>query len=139
MFGSKKFTKVKTRYYKKNPSKLKRMYKIPPGRTLSTFDNYIGRNKSSKKKRGVVVLETNSRDELAVVPLSTRAGSNRTKLDRDQDGKSYFKHYVEIEDDEGKPIKVGSKFRANHKNQDVSAFHVQLSFLPAAKALYRTW
>ena len=79
--------------------------KVPQGRTLTTHDNFLGKKKtSSAKKRPVVVIEANERNELAVVPLSSRSGKNRTKLTRYQQGQSYFKHYVEIEDDEGKPI-----------------------------------
>ena len=93
---------------------------IPPGRTLSTYDYFLGRNKKSKKKRPVAVIESNKRNELAVVPLSSRDGKHRTNLKGYQDGKSYFKHFVEIEDNEGKPIKVGEKFRENHPKLDLS-------------------
>ena len=102
--------------------------KIPWGRTLSTFDHFLGRSKTgSTKKRPVVVIETNKRDELAVVPLSSRSGEHRTRLKGYQQGKSYFKHFVEIEDNEGKPIKVdGVKFRANNRDLDVSRRDVML-------------
>ena len=110
---------------KKKPAVRKRQpvkEKIPWGRTLSTHDNYLGKSKTgSKKKRPVVVIETNKRDELAVVPLSSRDRKNRSRMDNYQQGQSYFKHFVEIEDNEGKPIKVdGTKFRANHPRLDVS-------------------
>lgn len=99
---------------------------IPWGRTLSTHDHYIGKSKTgSTKERPVVVIETNDRNELAVVSLSSRDGKHRTRLDKYQDGKSYYKHFVEIEDNEGKPIKIGEKFRENHKNQDVSEADVK--------------
>ena len=95
--------------------------KIPQGRTLSTNDNYLPGNKSgSKKKRPVVVIEANDNNDLAVVPLSSSRGKNRTRLPKYQQGQSYFKHYIEIEDDEGKPIRVNKKFRENHPNMDVS-------------------
>ena len=96
--------------------------KVPQGRTLSTYDKYLpgGKNTGSEKKRPVVVIEANARNELAVVPLSSREGKNRTRLKNYQQGQSYFKHFVEIEDNEGKPIKVNSKFRENHPNMDVS-------------------
>lgn len=57
---------------------------------------------------------------MAVVPLSSRAGNNRTRLNNYQQGQSYFKHFIEIEDDEGNPIKINNKFKENHKNQDVN-------------------
>ena len=96
--------------------------KVPQGRTLSTNDHYLGKGgkTGSKKERPVVVIETNDHNDLAVVPLSSRKGSNRTRLKKYQQGQSYFKQYVEIEDDEGKPIRVNKKFRENHPNMDVS-------------------
>ena len=73
----------------------------------------------------MVVIEANSENELAVVPLSSGAGKNRTRLKNYQQGQSYFKHFVEIEDDEGKPIKINAKFRENHPNMDVSKKDVE--------------
>lgn len=97
--------------------------KVPQGRTLSTYDHYLGKGgkTGSKKERPVVVIETNDYNDLAVVPLSSREGKNRTRLKNYQQGQSYFKHYVEIEDDEGKPIRVNKKFRENHPNMDISS------------------
>ena len=94
---------------------------VPWGRTLTTKDNYLGKQKTgSKKTRPVVVVDNNTRNESAVFPLSSRKGANRTKLRNYQQGRSYYKHYLEIEDNEGKPIKVNNKFRENHKNMDLS-------------------
>ena len=96
--------------------------KVPQGRTLSTYDHYLGNGKKtgSKKERPVVVIEANDYNDLAVVPLSSRKGNDRTRLKNYQQGQSYFKHYVEIQDDGGKPIRVNKKFRENHSNMDVS-------------------
>ncbi len=101
--------------------------KVPQGRTLSTYDHYLGKGgkTGSKKERPVVVIETNDYNDLAVVPLSSREGKNRTRLKNYQQGQSYFKHYVEIQDDEGKPIRVNKKFRENHSNMDVSGEDVE--------------
>ncbi len=98
---------------------------VPLGRTLATNDKYLGKQKtSSKKTRPVVVVDKNLRNELAIVPLSSKKGANRTELKGYQNKKTkkktYYKHYLEIEDDEGKPIVVNEKFRENHKNMDVS-------------------
>lgn len=94
---------------------------VPWGRTLTTKDSYLGKQKTgSKKTRPVVVVDNNSRNELAVVPLSSKKGANRTRLKNYLQGRSYYKHYLEIEDNEGKPIKVNNKFRENHKNMDLS-------------------
>jgi len=99
--------------------------RVPQGRTLSTKDNYIGKNKTkSTKERPVVVIEADDENNLAIVILSSRKGANRTQLKNYQQGQSYFKHFVEIEDNEGRPIRVNKKFRENHKNQDVSQLDV---------------
>lgn len=101
--------------------------RVPQGRTLSTKDNYLGNGKKtgSEKERPVVVIEANENNDLAVVPLSSRQGKNRTRLKNYQQGQSYFKHYVEIADDEGKPIRVNKKFKENHPNMDVSRQDVE--------------
>lgn len=98
---------------------------VPWGRTLTTNDNYLGKQKTgSKKTRPVIVVDNNSRNELAVVPLSSRKGANRTELkgykNPKTNQKTYYKHFLEIEDNEGKPIMVNNKFRENHKNMDIS-------------------
>lgn len=79
-----------------------------------------GNKTGSKKERPVVVIEANKNNELAVVPLSSRNGRNRTHLPNYQQGQSYFKHFVEVEDNEGKPIKISRKFRENNPKNDVS-------------------
>ena len=98
--------------------------RVPQGRTLKTHDNYLsgGKKTGSKKERPVVVIEANERNDLAVVPLSSRDGKDRTRLRNYQQGQSYFKHYVEIQDDEGNPIRVNKKFAENHPNMDVSEY-----------------
>lgn len=98
---------------------------VPWGRTLTTNDKYLGKQKtSSNKTRPVVVVDNNKNNELAVVPLSSKKGANRTELKAHQNKKTkqktYYKHFFEIEDDEGQPIKVNEKFRENHKNMDIS-------------------
>lgn len=80
---------------------------IPWGRTLTTNDRYLGKQKTgSKKTRPVVVVDTYE-DDLAVVPLSSKKGANRTELKGYQNKKTkqktYYKHYLEIEDNEGQP------------------------------------
>lgn len=118
-----KYTKrsSRTKIKQLNPARTK-SGKIPQGRTLSTYDNFLpgGKKTGSRKERPVVVIEASDNNDLAVVPLSSRNGQNRTHLPNYQQGQSYFKHYVEIEDDEGKPIRVNEKFRENHPKMDVS-------------------
>ncbi len=96
---------------------------IPWGRTLTTKDNYLPSSTKSTKTRPVVVVDNNKND-LAVVPLSTTPGKNRTELKGYKNPKTnrptYYKHYLETKDNEGQPIRVNDKFRENHKNMDVS-------------------
>ena len=74
------------------------------------------------------MVDTNNKNELVVVPLSSRDGNNRTELKgylqnkrfKNRNSKTYYKHYLEIEDNEGQPIRINEKFRENHKNMDVS-------------------
>lgn len=96
--------------------------RVPQGRTLKTYDNYLGgeKNKSSTKERPVVVIEANKNNDLAVVPLSSRKGKDRTRMRNYQQGQSYFKHYIEIQDNEGNPIRVNDKFKENYPDLDVS-------------------
>lgn len=95
--------------------------RVPQGRTLTTRDKYLNKKaKQPEKERPVVVIETNACNDLAVVQLSSRAGKDRTRLKNYQQGQSRFKHYVEIMDDEGNPIRVNQKFKENHPNMDVS-------------------
>ena len=101
---------------------------VPAGRTLLVNDKYLegGKKTGSKQEHGAVVIETNKRNELAIVTLSGHPGKNKTQLKNYQQGKSYFKHFVEVEDDEGNPIFINHKFRANHENQDVSKEDVEM-------------
>ncbi len=96
--------------------------RVPQGRTLSTYDNYLGDGykTGSRKERPVVVIEANKQNDLAVVPLTTQDGNNRTQLKNYQQGQSRFKHHIEIEDNEGNPIRVNKKFRENSPKLDVS-------------------
>ncbi|MCX4366489.1 MAG: hypothetical protein OSJ67_00615 [Clostridia bacterium] len=103
--------------------------RVPQGRTLTTHDNFLsgGKKTGSTKKRPLVVIEANSKNDLAVVPLSSRDGKNRTELKeaRTNNKKSFFKHFVEIADNEGKPIRINDKFKENHKNMDISQKDVE--------------
>lgn len=95
---------------------------IPLGRTLSTFDYFLPFNKKkpSEKKRPVVVIDSNKLNHLAVVALSTKNGKNKTHLPNYNQGESYFKHFVEVKDNEGQPIVIGEKFRSNNTDLDIS-------------------
>ncbi len=99
--------------------------KIKNGTTLQTRDEYLGY--SNYKNAGhlnprdlyrkVVVVDSNKRDELAVVKLTTK-GSNT--LPNYKKGKSTYKPIVETHSN-GKKIKIDKlKFVANKSKDDVS-------------------
>ncbi len=103
--------------------------KVPNGRTLKTQDKYLpiakkGNSTKPKNKRIVAVIDSNSADELAVVRLTTQKQANTTELPTYKKGNkkaTRFKHFVEITDNEGKPIKIdGIKFIENGKEYDLS-------------------
>ena len=62
---------------------------------------------------------------MAVVRLTRQKQKNTTSLPTYKKGNratTNFKHFVEIEDNEGNPIKVdGKKFQENPKNLDLNA------------------
>lgn len=117
---------------------------IPWGRTLTTNDKYLGKQKTgSKKTRPVVVVDT-FEENLAVVPLSSKKGANRTEIKGYKNKKTgqntYYKYYLEIEDNEGKPIRVNDKFKENHKNMDLSrdvVLDIRQNILTKAKTKQR--
>lgn len=116
-------SKQKQDLQKKN-NKKRSSQRIPRGRTLTTNDKYLAGSKTnSTKNRPLVVVDTNGKN-LAVVTLSATDGKNRTELKGYKNPKTgkktYYKHFLEIQDNEGKPIQVNDKFRENHKNMDVS-------------------
>ncbi len=97
----------------------KKTSSVPVGRTVMVRNGHI--NKWAKKpneKRTHVVIETNKED-LALVRLTSKK-PNTTQLKYYQDGSSYFKHFVEIEDVKGNPLRVGEDITQNHQNMDVS-------------------
>lgn len=109
---------------KKNISK-----KVPNGRTLQTRDEFLssGKGKSNIKPdhpnkhdlyRRVGVVDSNNKDELAIVKLGTKG---RHTLEDYLDGKSSYNAYIEIEDNKGNRIKIdGVRFVENPKERDLS-------------------
>ncbi|MDE7440057.1 MAG: hypothetical protein K2N23_06085 [Clostridia bacterium] len=108
--------------------------KVPNGRTIKTKDKYLpidkkGKSTKPKEKRLIIIIDSNSNDELAVVRTSTQIQPNTTALPTYKKGnkkKTRFKHFVEITDNEGNPIKIdGIKFIENGKEYDLSANEVE--------------
>lgn len=125
----KKRKEPKNKAVKKVASKIKGRTasgRVPQGRTLTTRDKYLDKYaEEPEKERPVVVIEANKYNDLAVVQLTSRDGKDRTRLKNYQQGKSRFKHYVEIMDEEGNPIRINEKFKENHPNIDVSGKDVE--------------
>lgn len=84
--------------------------KISIGQTLESNDLYLPHHKDTvSKTRPVIVVDRNQNEELVVVPGSTRNTPNTTYYGKH--GIKYYRHNIEIADDEGKPIKQGRKFQ----------------------------
>lgn len=104
---------------KKNVSK-----RIPNGRTVQTRDEFFFGHKNYRKpgyaKKGLyrkaVVVDSNSQDELAVVKLTTSPKGRSIVGEK----KSKYKPFIETLDDDGKPIKLGKKFKENKTSKDLS-------------------
>ena len=115
---------------KKQPPKRKNVsQKIPNGRTLQTRDEYLesGKGKTNIKPdhpnskdlyRRVGVIDSNRKDELVIIKLTTHG---KHKLDNYLSGKSKYKAFLEIKDNEGNPIKIdGIRFQENKPKRDIS-------------------
>lgn len=119
---------------KKKGSDAKQQLKksVPVGRTLKTKDKYLPHDKKKvhelKERRWVVVIDKNTNEELAIIRLTDEKQPNTTRLSSYKKGNkkdTYFKHFVEIEDNEGNAIRVdGKKFIENLKQFDLSAREV---------------
>lgn len=119
-------SKSKTKPLPKNPPKRKNVsQKIPNGRTLQTRDEFFEGQSNYRKPsyenkglyRKAVVVDSNRKDELAVVKLTT--SEKGIKIKEYQNGKSKYRPFVETKDDKGKPIKIGEKFKKNSEKADM--------------------
>lgn len=106
---------------RKNKSK-----SIPSGRTFQTRDEYFYGQQNYRKPgyennkvyyRRVVVVDSNSDNQLAVVKLT---GNKGKIINNYQKGKSGYKPFVLTLDDKGNPIKKGFKFKENKQKYDIS-------------------
>lgn len=86
--------------------------KVPNGTILQTRDEYIFGSQNYKKPgyeskgnyRKVAVIDSNKRDDLAIVKLYSKSGQPLKNTP------SRYKPFVEIMDDTGKRIRIGAKF-----------------------------
>lgn len=100
--------------------------RIPNGRTLQTRDEFLQSGKGYRKPgyenkgyyRELIVVDSNRKNEIAVIKGSSKG--------KDIEGltKTKFKPFIEIKDDEGKPIKIGKKFIENKSSKDLSKHQV---------------
>ena len=81
------------------------------------------RAKDPNCRRTHVVIETNNED-LALVRLTTKK-KNTSQLKYYKDGSTYFKHFVETEDVNNNPLRVGNNITQNHKNIDLSSLDIK--------------
>ncbi len=86
--------------------------KIRIGQTLETNDIYLPHKKNrvpKSKKRPILVVDKNEFNELVVVPGSKKKTNNTVPYNRY--GLKNYRISIEIEDNEGNPIKENEKFR----------------------------
>lgn len=110
----------------KNKRKNKNISKnVKIGTTLQTRDEYLYSGKNYKKpgyeKKGnyrrVLVVDSNKKDELAVVKLTT--SEKAKQVGSYQKGKARYKPILETKTNESKPIKVSKKFQKNRKSRNI--------------------
>lgn len=119
---------------KKGSKKPIKKKSVPIGRTLKTKDKYLPYDPKKvqklKEKRWVAVIDKNTNEELAVVRLTDERQPNTTHLPTYKKGNrrdTYFKHFVETQDNEGKAIRVdGKKFVENLSKYDLSKDEINL-------------
>ena len=95
---------------------IKKNKKVPCGQTLESNDLYLPYKKSQKpnsKSRPVIVVDKITNpcgiEEFAVIPGTTQKTKHTTFYGKN--GIERFRHNIEIEDDEGKPITLNIKFQ----------------------------
>ena len=111
---------------KKPPKRKNVSQKVPNGRVLQTRDEYLGKENKNYRKpnykdkglyRGIVVVDSNREDELVVVKMTT--SEKGIKIETYKNGKSKFKPFVEVTDENGNPIKVGKHYVPKPKKNDL--------------------
>lgn len=132
--GTEPAAQSKTKVKPANKTEANVSTRYPNGRTLKTQDKYLptdkkGKSDNPKASRRVVVIDSNKKDELAVVKLTTSKQPNTSPLPNYNQGNgkpTRFKHFVETQDNEGKPIKVdGEKFKENPWAYDLTPRQVE--------------
>lgn len=125
-----KKTKKNNKTTSKSKKKLRKegSFSARIGGTLKTEDRYLPYQEEYveelKDKRWVAIIDKNSNEELAIVRLTDEKQKNTTLLEGYVKGNkkdTYFKHFVEVEDNEGQPIKIdGVKFIKNEEKYNLT-------------------
>ncbi len=138
----KKQTEVKPSVLK---TEKKKKDELKIGRTVLTKDCYLPndpkKSKQLKEKRVVVIIDKNTNKELAIVRLTTQEQKNTTELkgytakgqkvnskkDNGQTPKTtFFKHFVEIYDNENNPITIDNvKFILRNERDNLTSKQVK--------------
>lgn len=116
--------KNKTRNVKENISK-----KVPIGQTLETKDNYLPKNKNtSKKTRPVIITDKRINDlgkeEYTIIPASKRNTRNTTYYGKN--GIKFYRHTLEVRDNENRPIQQGAKFKKTKNSTQIPRKDVEV-------------
>lgn len=103
------------------PTKNTKTKNIDIGQTLETNDIYLPHKKNKvpeSKSRPVIVVDKiknpKGESEFAVVPGSTKDTANTTRYGKY--GIKYYRHNIEVVDNENKPIKQNDKFSVTEKS-----------------------
>ena len=97
---------------------------FPVGRTFFTNDKFLPhKDDNAYKDVNVVSIERNSQGEMIVVRVTTQKTRNSSPLNHHTYKR--FKHFVEIEDSDGNPIKPGQKFKQNSSDYDLTKRQVE--------------
>ena len=99
---------------------------MPVGQTLETMDIYLPhkvREKLSNKNRPVIIVDKNSKEEYVVIPGSTKRTGNTTYYGKH--GIKFYRHNIEIVDNEGKAIKQNEKFKVTKNSSKLPQLEVE--------------
>lgn len=104
----------RTQKRQNNVQKQNKQKRVNIGQTLETNDIFLPHDKPAKpKSRPVIVVDKNKKNELVIVPGSKEKTPNTKEYHRH--GIKLYRLVIEVEDNEGKPIKVNEKFQRNEK------------------------
>lgn len=112
---------------KKPPLRKNVSQKVKNGTAILTRDEFFeDHNNYQKEKyknnpniyyREATVVDSNRNDELAIIKHQS---SGRFSVKKNNGKTSTYNAYIKTKDDEGKPIKIGPKFKRANPNYDVT-------------------